>query len=166
MIDFPYGLFDLAGGVREFTTGNYVTGSGSAVDAYTPTDAGAGFGANLLDMFSTDAVEYTPYFDAYPNVTAITTGGGSYGLNSSAITSNPNWGIYASKLGLGQAIFEAAQWSDATAGSITAANPWFVRGGYSDSVTGAGVESVSNANGGPGSPARFGSRPLVLVLRD
>jgi hypothetical protein len=34
-----YGIYDLAGGVWEYTIGNYVTGSGSAADAYTPTPA-------------------------------------------------------------------------------------------------------------------------------
>jgi len=42
---------------------------------------------------------------------------GVYGLGSNAITSNPNWGIYARKLGLGQAIFESSEWSGMAAGS-------------------------------------------------
>ncbi|MCL2085813.1 hypothetical protein FWH09_02685, partial [Candidatus Saccharibacteria bacterium] len=67
-------------------------------------------------MFSADALSYIPYFDAYPNpsltnnVNDITLG--NYGLGSSGIINNSNWGIYASKLGLGQAIFESSGWSE------------------------------------------------------
>ena len=164
-----YGLFDLAGGVWEYTTGNYVTGSGSAVDAYSPTNGSAAF-VDLASMFSTDAVEYIPYFDVYPNPpistnTDITTG--RYGLGSSIMTSNTNWGIYANKLGLGQSIFEAAGWSGGYATSVLATLSWFERGGASASGTpsgiAAGVESLVNTAGGGGNGIGF--RPLVLVMK-
>ena len=162
----PY-LFDLAGGVWEFTTGNYVTGSGSAVDAYVPTDIAAGFGqTNLENMFGVDAIEYAPYFDAYPNPPLTDNQynilNGVYGLGSSTITDNSNWGIYASKLGLGQALFETAQWSGAYANSITSASPWFGRRGLSDPTTASGIESISILSGV--SSAFLGFRPLVRVL--
>ncbi|MCL2085316.1 hypothetical protein FWH09_00020 [Candidatus Saccharibacteria bacterium] len=162
-----YGIYDLAGGVWEYTTGNYVTGEGANIDAYAPTPASSGF-SNLSAMFSADALSYIPYFDAYPNpsltnnVSDITNG--NYGLGSSGIINNSNWGIYASKLGLGQAIFESAGWSGAYAGSFGSGYPWFVRGSSSvdaDQAARSVVESIGVAHGGVNPSVGF--RGVVVI---
>ncbi|MCL2085607.1 hypothetical protein FWH09_01585 [Candidatus Saccharibacteria bacterium] len=74
---------------------------------------------------------------------------GNYGLGSSGILSNSNWGIYASKLGLGQAIFESSGWSGAHANSFNGTTVrWFGRGGGSVNAASAGVESLNVTSGG------------------
>ena len=111
-------------------------------------------------------MEYLPYFDAYPDpplpgFNADITND-YYGSGSSDIISNANWGIYASKLGLGQGLFEAAGWSGAAAPSVHAALPWVIRGGQSGSTTSAGIERLGGGEGA--AAAQYGLRPLVLGL--
>ena len=57
------------------------------------------------------------------------------------------WGIYVSRLGLGQGIFESSGWSGAFAHSVEAVVPWFIRGGQAPNLTEAGVESIYRFNG-------------------
>ncbi|MCL2085341.1 hypothetical protein FWH09_00155 [Candidatus Saccharibacteria bacterium] len=101
------------------------------------------------------------------NVSDITNG--NYGLGSSGIINNSNWGIYASKLGLGQAIFESSGWSGANAVSVDTSWPWFLRGGQSALTTSAGVESLSRNTGGASANSGFrggsGRIHLMEVIR-
>jgi hypothetical protein len=86
---------------------------------------------------------------------------GRYGLESSSIVSNANWGIYASRLGLGHGIFEATRWSGALAQSVLGSNPWFVRGGQPENIAGAGVEAISRTDGNGWSS--YGFRGVVVI---
>ncbi|MCL2085936.1 hypothetical protein FWH09_03325 [Candidatus Saccharibacteria bacterium] len=52
-------------------------------------------------------------------------------------------------------------WSGANANSFISGNPWFIRGGRSENLTGAGVESISNANGGVNTNVGF--RGVVVI---
>ncbi|MCL2085946.1 hypothetical protein FWH09_03375, partial [Candidatus Saccharibacteria bacterium] len=122
----------------------------SALNAYTPRGCGAVF-TIFPDMFGVDAIFFSPFFDSYPNppltntLTDITNG--LFGLGSTVLIDNVYWRIYGGKLGLGQAVFEAAGWSGALAGSTRATHPWFRRGGYSPNLAGAGVESIYSESG-------------------
>ncbi|MDR0887346.1 MAG: hypothetical protein LBM97_01505 [Candidatus Nomurabacteria bacterium] len=180
-----YGLYDTAGGVWEYTTGGLATGNGNAADAYTiaginasvasgfiGTDGNTASNYNNYAIFGADASVYSKYFDIYltPSIDATANAsitGGRYGLGfnptavSAPVVDNANWNIYANKMGLGQAIFEASQWSNAYAYSVGATNPWFVRGGHANSTTVAGVESISVSSGG--SVASVGWRAALVV---
>ena len=80
---------------------------------------------------------------------------GNYGLGSSSISPNPLWRIYPSRLGLGQGIFEAVDWSEALSGSVLAVYPWFARGGAAHYEIDAGVETVNALSGGIGDTIGF-----------
>ena len=132
-----------------------------------PTDLSAGFTqVTLGNMFGVDAVEYVPYFDAYPSppLTSDTSNNihitsSMYGLNSIGMTDNSNWGLYAGRLGLGHAIFEAAGWSSSWAFTVGVSAPWFLRGGSSINDPISGIVATLGRDGGV--QTYFGSRPLV-----
>ena len=147
-----YGIYDLAGGVWEYVLGNYVTGNGSAVNAYIPTNSNGGF-ANLPAMFNAGATVYSPYFDVFPAPPLTNLGsdiaGGMYGTGSGVLVANDYWRVYPGKLGLGQAIFETVRWSGASGSSVSATNSWFVRGSQPGNTISVRVEAVSAISGTP-----------------
>lgn len=146
-----YGLYDTAGGAWEYTTRNYATGGGSAVDSFTPTNSQANI-SNLNIMFGVDANIYHMYFDIY-SAPPLTNNGsdivnGKYGTGSSGLTyQNEYFNIYPGKLGLGQAIFETAGWASDAFGSVGSSLAWQIRGSHPGRAAMAGINAIAIESG-------------------
>ncbi|GHU07997.1 hypothetical protein FACS189431_3450 [Alphaproteobacteria bacterium] len=134
----PTGIYDLAGGVWEYTLGVYNSTINTATSGISAFDA--------------------KYMNNYPNppLTNATTdiSNGRYNLTSTFTTA------------LGQATFEtggvvgslAGMWNGDHSYSVLSTEPWSGRGGYSYHASGAGLFSISCSNN---ARPPLGSRLLI-----